>query len=44
MIVRVLVGKVVVARGRRFRLCARYGGVARWMIMVVGYLSGKNDV
>ena len=42
MIVLVAVGKVVVARSRRFRLCAGRVGIERWMNVVVGSLSGKK--
>ena len=44
MMVRVGLGKVVVTRGRFFCLCVGRVGVTRWMSVVVGSLSRKNDV
>ena len=42
MIIRVSVGKVLVARGRRLRLCTGRGVGARWMSVVVGSVSGET--
>ena len=44
MIVPVVLGEVVVARGRSFYLCVGRVGVARWTTIVIGSLSGKNEV
>ena len=44
MMVRVGLGKVVVTWGRFFCLCVGRVGVTRWMSVVVGSLSRKNDV
>ena len=39
--IRVAVGKLLVARGRRLRLCTGGGVGARWMSVVVVSVSGE---
>ena len=41
---RVVLGNVLVVRGRRFCLGAGRGVGARWTSVIVGSLSGKTDV
>ena len=42
VIVRVAVGKMFGARGRRLRLCTVEGECARWMSVVVGSVWGAT--
>ena len=42
VIIRVAIGKLMVARDRRLRLCTGDGVGARWMSVVVGSVSGET--
>ena len=42
--IHVALGKVVIARGRNFRLCVDFVDVTMWMSVAVESLSWENDV